>query len=55
MKQEKNTFEPAQHFLTLIKHHQIDIQCKELNDASVIQIHRKNVAMLAGILDKLQQ
>lgn len=54
MKQDKNTFELAQYFFTLIKHHQIDIEGKELNDV-LYKFIEKNVAILAVILDKLQQ
>lgn len=50
------TFEPAQHFLTLIKQHLTDIECEKLNGESVIEIHgKKSVTMSAGTWNKLQQ
>lgn len=56
MKQDNTTFEPAQHFLILIKQHQTDIACEKLKGEDVVQIHRKKkVTMLAGTLDKLWQ
>lgn len=54
MKQDDSTFEPAQHFLTLIKQHQTDIACEKLKGETVVQIHREK-KMLAGVLDKLRQ
>lgn len=41
MKQDNSTFEPSQHFLTLIKQHQTDIACEKLKGETVVQIHRK--------------
>lgn len=41
MKQDNSTFEPTQHFLTLIKQHQTDIACEKLKGETVVQIHRK--------------
>ena len=55
MNQDCAIFEPAQHFLTLLKHTKLTYSEKILMVTMLNRFIEENVANLAGILDKLEQ